>query len=102
MGVKDLLGKILLAHPDQYTPEHLLKPVNYQKVGKNGLSPPSTYNLVLDKFVGYYYVFCTLTFCSDNFIVDLLTLWGKVTGKCCTATNIRSGETYWQIWNVSR
>ena len=42
MGVKDLLGKILLAHPDQYTPEHLLKPVNYQKVGKNGLSPPST------------------------------------------------------------
>ena len=44
MGVKDLLGKILLAHPDQYTPEHLLKPENYQKVEKNCLSPPS--NLV--------------------------------------------------------
>ena len=39
MGVKDLLGKILLAHPDQYTPEHLLKPENYQKVKKNCLSP---------------------------------------------------------------
>ena len=39
MGVKDLLGKILLAHPDQYTPEHLLKPENYQKVEKNCLSP---------------------------------------------------------------
>ena len=42
MGVKDLLGKILLAHPDQYTPEHLLKPENYQKVEKNCLSPLPT------------------------------------------------------------
>ena len=46
MGVKDLLGKILLAHPDQYTPEHLLKPENYQKVEKNGLSPPSNSTLL--------------------------------------------------------
>ena len=50
MGVKDLLGKILLAHPDQYTPEHLLKPENYQKVEKNCLSPPSIRCTLARKF----------------------------------------------------
>ena len=41
MGVKNLLCKKVWLPLDQYIPEHLLKPVNYQKVGKNGLSPPS-------------------------------------------------------------
>ena len=66
MGVKDLLGKILLAHPDQYTPEHLLKPENYQKVEKNCLSPPSnieepfaTANLLQYIYHGKMVIHCT-------------------------------------------
>ena len=41
MGVKDLLCKKLWVPLDQYIPEHLLKLLNYQRVEKYCLSPPS-------------------------------------------------------------
>ena len=40
MGVKNLLCKKVWLPLDQYIPEHLLKPVNYQKVGKKRFKSP--------------------------------------------------------------